>query len=295
MGTWSQSRDVAQGPGHLRSPGGIQATKQGVGMGEGTPEPDEGHSGEPWGQGPLQPEAGPHVLSSGLGTVWDSHQRAVGAGLPHFGGQDGGPQFCSPPKTPASGLPEGACQSQAGSVPPVLSPHSTPALSPPYMGGPPRPGGGTCASSSAISTPPHPRALTRPWHPTIALFSLRRSTDGLRLLQAPTRVNRTSRALQQGHTEARLPAALRGGQGGLWGHPRALTTKGWLPAGGAAGLPPGSRGPGSPQAWVRALGVRPPCLCCASSLLTTQHPWVGGPGRVGSPLSPREGTQQVGR
>lgn len=248
-------------------------------LGEGTPEPDEGHSGEPWGQGPVQPEAGPHALSSGLGTAWDSHQRAVAAGLPHFGGQDGGPQFLQPPpKTPASGLPEGACQSQAGSVPPVPSPHSTPALSPPYMGGPPRPGGGGPVHHPVRYPPPPTQGPSPdPGHPTIALFSLRRSTGGLRLLQAPTRVNRTSHALQQGRTEARLPAALRGGQGGLWGPPCALTTKGVAASrGGRQGSHWGVGVMGPPQAWVRALGVQPPCLCCASSLLNPRHPWVGG-------------------
>lgn len=250
-GSWTQAKT------HLRSSGGIQAIKQGVGMGEGTPElgegtpePDEGHSGEPWGQGPVQPEAGPHALSSGLGTAWDSHQRAVAAGLPHFGGQDGGPQFPQPPPPKSQPLgcrrePARARQDPSHRCRALIAPQPSPYRT---WGDHPDPGGGGPVHHPVRYPPPPTQGPSPdPGHPTIALFSLRRSTGGLRLLQAPTRVNRTSHALQQGRTEARLPAALRGGQGGLWGPPCALTTKGVAASrGGPAGLPLGSRGHGSP-------------------------------------------------
>lgn len=45
MGTWDRDRGTWHQD--LRISGGIQAIKQGVGMGEGTPGPAGGHSGEP--------------------------------------------------------------------------------------------------------------------------------------------------------------------------------------------------------------------------------------------------------
>lgn len=170
-------------------------------------------------------------------------------GCPTLGDKMGDPSSCSPPPKPqplgCRREPARARQDPSHRCRALIAPQPSPYRT---WGDHPDPGGGGPVHHPVRYPPPPTQGPSPdPGHPTIALFSLRRSTGGLRLLQAPTRVNRTSHALQQGRTEARLPAALRGGQGGLWGPPCALTTKGVAASrGGPAGLPLGSRGHGSP-------------------------------------------------